>query len=62
MRLDNEGAEIGVGCIGVLIYDRSGNVTAGLSVSAPIERRQYAWITEPQRAGVGISRQLGYTA
>ncbi|MBD3642425.1 MAG: IclR family transcriptional regulator [Marinobacter sp.] len=58
--LDNEEAEIGVGCIGVLIYDRSGNVSAGLSVSAPIERRKDEWIAELKRAGEDISRQLGY--
>ena len=40
--LDNEEAEIDVGCIGVLLYDSTGNVAAGLSVSAPIERRRRA--------------------
>ena len=58
--LDNEEAEIGVGCIGVLIHDKSGNVSAGLSVSAPIERRKDEWIAELTRAGADISRQLGY--
>ncbi|WP_300988259.1 helix-turn-helix domain-containing protein [Thiocapsa sp.] len=38
--LDNEEAELAVGCIGVLLYDSTGNVSAGLSVSAPIERRR----------------------
>ena len=41
---DNEEAEIGVGCLGVLLYDRYGEVVAGLSVSAPIERRKEEWI------------------
>jgi DNA-binding IclR family transcriptional regulator len=59
--LDNEEAEIDVGCIGVLLYDRSGNVTAGLSVSAPIERRKDAWISDLQEAGAAISAQLGYS-
>lgn len=59
--LDNEEAEIGVGCIGVLLYDRSGSVTAGLSVSAPIERRKDEWISELVTAGEMISTQLGYT-
>ncbi|MDY6814306.1 MAG: IclR family transcriptional regulator [Pseudomonadota bacterium] len=58
--LDNEEAEIGVGCIGVLIHDKSGNVSAGLSVSAPIERRKDEWIDELKRAGEDISRQLGF--
>ncbi|WP_271270630.1 IclR family transcriptional regulator [Aliamphritea hakodatensis] len=58
--LDNEEAEIDVGCIGVLLYDRTGNITAGLSVSAPIERRKNAWIEDLQAAGKAISAQLGY--
>ncbi|MEH6652488.1 MAG: IclR family transcriptional regulator [Motiliproteus sp.] len=59
--LDNEEAEIGVGCIGVLLYDKSGSVIAGLSVSAPIERRKEAWIDELKKVAANISRQLGYT-
>lgn len=58
--LDNEEAEIDVGCIGVLLYDSSGSVTAGLSVSAPIERRRMAWIDDVIEAGRQISTQLGY--
>jgi len=60
--LDNEEAEIGVGCIGVLLFDRSRNVTAGLSVSAPIERRKDAWINDIVEAGAAISAQLGYSS
>ena len=37
--LDDEEAELGVGCIGALICDAAGQEIAGLSVSAPIERR-----------------------
>ncbi len=59
--LDNEEAEIDVGCIGVLLYDRSGNAIAGLSVSAPIERRKDAWIQDMLAAGKAISAQLGYS-
>lgn len=58
--LDNEEAEIGVGCIGVLLYDGSGNVAAGLSVSAPIERRRMAWVDDIIEAGRKISGQMGY--
>ncbi len=58
--LDNEEAEIGVGCIGVLLYDRNGKVAAGLSVSAPIERRKPEWIEDLKRVGAQISEQLGY--
>lgn len=55
---DNEEAEIGVGCIGALIYDHQGQVVAGLSVSAPIERRQQAWIKLLQHAAEKISSRL----
>ncbi len=58
--LDNEEAEIDVGCIGVLLHDSTGTVAAGLSVSAPIERRRMAWIDEVIEAGNHISSQLGY--
>jgi DNA-binding IclR family transcriptional regulator len=60
--LDNEEAEIDVGCIGVLLHDSSGNVAAGLSVSAPIERRRMAWVDSVVAAGRTISAQLGYPA
>lgn len=60
--LDNEEAELGVGCIGVLIKDGGGNVVAGLSVSAPIERRQDAWVPLVVEAGRKISARLGYTS
>ena len=56
---DNEEAEEGVGCIGVLIHDNAGSIVAGLSISAPIERRQDAWITLVKEAGKRISERLG---
>jgi DNA-binding IclR family transcriptional regulator len=59
---DNEEAELGVGCIGTLIHDTSGHVVAGLSVSAPIERRRDEWITQVMETGMQISKQLGYNA
>lgn len=58
--MDDEEAEIGVGCIGVLLLEKSGNVSAGLSVSAPIERRRDEWIEDLINAGREISQQLGY--
>ncbi len=60
--LDNEEAELGVGCIGVVIRDGSGAVVAGLSVSAPIDRRREEWIPLVQEAGRKISARLGFTA
>lgn len=58
--LDNEEAEPGVGCIGVVVRDASGKVVAGLSVSAPIERRKPEWIASVVEAGKKISSRLGY--
>lgn len=60
--LDNEEAELGVGCIGVLVRDASGRMVAGLSISSPIERRQDRWIPKVIAAGRRISERLGYTA
>ncbi len=57
---DNEEAEIGVGCIGVLLYDRYGEVVAGLSVSAPINRRRDEWLNDLMAAGKSLSAELGY--
>lgn len=58
--LDNEEAEIGVGCIGVLVKDVRGNPVAGLSISAPMERRKDEWIPILQEAGRRLSERLGY--
>jgi len=59
--LDNEEAEPGVGCIGVLIRDASGQAVGGLSISAPIERRRSEWVGQMKDAGLALSRRLGYT-
>lgn len=55
---DNEEAEMGVGCIGTLIYDKYGEVIAGLSVSAPIHRRKNEWSKPLVKAAKSISTQL----
>jgi DNA-binding IclR family transcriptional regulator len=60
--LDDEEAEIGVGCIGVLVYDSTGNAAAGLSVSAPIERRRSEWVAEAIQAAKTISEKIGWRA
>jgi DNA-binding IclR family transcriptional regulator len=57
---DNEEAEIGVGCIGALIYDATNNIVAGLSVSAPIERRKSEWVDILLQAARQISEKLGH--
>jgi len=58
--LDNEEAELGVGCIGVLVRDINGNAVAGLSISAPIERRKDEWVNIVQEAGRRLAERLGY--
>ena len=58
--LDNEEAEAGVGCIGTLVHDANGLVVAGLSISAPIERRKEDWIPLVIEAGKRISERLGH--
>lgn len=58
--LDDEEAEPGVGCIGVIVRDGAGNPVAGLSISSPIERRNDAWIPLIVEAGRRVSERIGY--
>jgi len=58
--LDNEEAEQGVCCIGAGILDDEGRLIAGLSVSAPAERLDPAWVEVVCAAAGDISRALGY--
>ncbi len=58
--LDNEEAEQGVSCVGVPLHDPQGKMVAGLSISAPRDRRREAWIPLIKKAGVDISARLGY--
>lgn len=58
--LDNEEAETGVGCIGVPVRDASGAMVAGLSISAPVQRRRDEWIPQVVAAGMQLSGRLGY--
>lgn len=55
---DDEEAELGVGCIGVLIHNRAGEVVGGLSISAPIERRKDEWAPLLKQAAKTISERL----
>ena len=57
---DDEEAEEGVGCIGVLIHDANDTIVAGLSISAPIERRRDDWVPLLKAAGRRISERLGW--
>ncbi|MDH3514396.1 MAG: IclR family transcriptional regulator, partial [Gammaproteobacteria bacterium] len=58
--LDNEEAEQGVSCIGVPVRDAHGVMLAGISISAPRERRQQSWIPLIKKAGTDLSTRLGY--
>ncbi len=59
---DNEELELGVRCIAAAIRDDSGHVVAGLSVSAPADRLQEAWIEELVGTAGKISAGLGHQA
>ncbi|MGB5395683.1 MAG: IclR family transcriptional regulator [Gammaproteobacteria bacterium] len=56
---DDEEAETGVGCIGVLLHDSNGLIEAGLSISAPIERRRDEWIVDLKDTARELSSRLG---
>ncbi|KDC94840.1 transcriptional regulator, IclR family, C-terminal domain protein [Bordetella bronchiseptica MBORD675] len=57
---DNEELELGVRCIAAGIYDDTGKLVAGLSISAPAERLQDEWIRLLVDAAASISEALGY--
>ncbi len=61
---DNEEQEPGLRCIGAPVYDRFGNVIAGLSISFPTirfdEKRMTYYVELLQTACRNISEQLGY--
>lgn len=56
---DDEEAEAGVGCIGVLVQDHNGQIVAGLSISAPIERRRDEWVEALQQTARSLATRLG---
>jgi DNA-binding IclR family transcriptional regulator len=58
--LDNEEAELGVRCIGAGVRNDSGNLVAGLSVSAPAERMKTAWSGLVRETAENISRAIGH--
>lgn len=59
--LDNEEAEQGVACVGVPVRDNQGIMVAGLSISAPRDRRQQSWVPLIKKAGADLSARLGYS-
>ena len=59
---DNEELELGVRCIAAGIYDDTGKLVAGLSISAPSGRLQDSWIPQLVATAGSISEALGYEA
>lgn len=57
---DNEELELGVRCIAAGVYDDSGQLKAGLSLSAPAERMRDDWIPILLDIATQISESLGY--
>jgi DNA-binding IclR family transcriptional regulator len=57
---DNEELELGVRCIAAGIYDDQGKLLAGLSISAPADRLDEAWLGKLQTTAKDISSTLGY--
>jgi DNA-binding IclR family transcriptional regulator len=57
---DNEELELGVRCMAAGIYDDQGRLVAGLSISAPTDRLDEAWLTKLQYTAKTISQALGY--
>jgi len=59
---DNEELELGVRCIAAGVYDDTGALLAGLSLSAPAERMRDDWIPVLLNTAAHISEALGYEA
>ena len=57
---DNEEIEQGLRCIAAPVRDDSGELVAGLSVSAPAERYDAEWIPLIKQAADNISHALGH--
>ena len=59
---DDEELEVGVRCLAAGIYDDQGRLVAGLSVSAPADRLEEAWLDRVKDTATQISAALGYQA
>ncbi len=59
---DDEEAEIGLKCVAAPIYDEEGHVIAALSVSAPADRHDPAWVAQVRKAADSVSQALGYSS
>lgn len=57
---DNEELEMGVRCMAAGIYDDQDRLVAGLSISAPADRLEDAWLPKLRATATGISAALGH--
>ena len=57
---DNEELEMGVRCMAAGIYDDQGRLVAGLSISAPADRLDDAWLPKLKQTARQISLALGH--
>lgn len=57
---DNEELELGVRCIAAGVYDDTGKLQAGLSISAPADRMRDEWIGLLQDTAARISEAMGF--
>jgi DNA-binding IclR family transcriptional regulator len=62
MARDNEELELGVRCMAAGIFDDQKKLVAGLSISAPADRLDDAWLPKLQATAADISKSLGYQA
>ena len=60
MARDEEELEIGVRCVAAGIYDDSGKLVAGLSISAPADRLEAPWSERVRGTARDISSALGH--
>ena len=60
MARDDEELELGVRCMAAGIYDDQGHLIAGLSISAPADRLEDAWLERLKATAGQISSALGY--
>jgi len=59
---DNEELEMGVRCMAAGIYDDQDQLVAGLSISAPSDRLDDAWVPMLKKTAKDISNSLGHQA
>ena len=57
---DDEELELGVRCMAAGVHDDQGRLVAGLSVSAPADRLEEAWLSRVKATAEEISRALGH--